>query len=250
MNPTKIISNFAEVFFSLEKTQYDKIKYINACVYLDKLIELVGDSYQHKIRPEEQLTIISDLLFQKEMFRNISDSTLFTLSGTLNHRGGSCLGLTTVFMVFIEYFSIPVKPLLSEGHIKLFCNDIKIPFIFEVVPTYCTLQTITHQSCFDKHEKILTLNEFLAVHLSNHATHFYARAGLMDDAVFLIDSALEIFPAYTAGWINRAVIMKQMDHFKEMNRSLEIAKSLKPGWRYSQAIERIENNTASTESVT
>jgi tetratricopeptide (TPR) repeat protein len=88
--------------------------------------------------------------------------------------------------------------------------------------------------------------EFLAVYLSNRASLIYARVGLMDDAIFLIDSALEIFPDYTAGWINRAVIMKKLENNKEMRRSLDMAKSLNPGIRYTRAIERIENNNLIT----
>ncbi|MDR2437818.1 MAG: hypothetical protein LBE12_00415 [Planctomycetaceae bacterium] len=98
------------------------------------------------------------------------------------------------------------------------------------------------QQLYGQPIKILSHEEFLAVHLSNRASLVYARVGLIDDAIFLIDSALEIFPDYTAGWINRAVIMKKLENTKEMRRSLDIAKSLNPGVRYTRAIERIENN--------
>jgi hypothetical protein len=175
----------------------------------------------------------------------------FTLCGTIKNKAGSCLGLTTLHVALGEMAKLPIQTALFEGHIVPVYMDGEIPIFIETTRRSSTMYEHSIQQLHGKPIKILSHEEFLAVHLSNHATHFYARAGLMDDAIFLIDSALEIFPDYTAGWINRAVMMKQIDNIKEMNRSLEIAKSLKPGWRYSQAIERIESNiTTTTESVT
>ncbi|GHT40717.1 hypothetical protein FACS189443_1470 [Planctomycetales bacterium] len=166
----------------------------------------------------------------------------FTLCGTLVNRFGSCLGLTTLHVALGEMVGLPMRSALFEGHIVPVYMDGERPIFIETTRRSSVMYEHSIQQLHGSPIKILSHEELVAVHLSNRATLVYARVGLMDDAVFLIDSALDIFPDYTAGWINRAVIMKKLDNVKEMQRSLDIAKSLNPGVRYSNAIEQIENN--------
>jgi tetratricopeptide (TPR) repeat protein len=139
-----------------------------------------------------------------------------------------------------------MRSALFEGHIAPVYMDGEIPIFIETTRHSSTMYEYSIRQLHGKPIKILSHEEFLAVHLSNRASFVYARVGLMDDAVFLIDSALEIFPDYTAGWINRAIIMKQIDNVKEMRRSIDMAKSLNPGIRYARTIEQIENNNLTT----
>jgi tetratricopeptide (TPR) repeat protein len=172
----------------------------------------------------------------------IANTESFTLCGTLLNEAGSCLGLTTLYITIGEMLGLPIQAAIFEGHIVPVFLEGSVPIYIETTYPNCVHYGDTITFLYNDQPKILTNEEFLAVHLSNRATQIYARVGLMDDAVFLIDSALEIFPDYTAGWINRAIIMKQINNVKEMRRSLDIAKSLNPGVRYTKAIERIENN--------
>jgi tetratricopeptide (TPR) repeat protein len=191
--------------------------------------------------PLRQLYCFKHVLFDQEGFcsGNGKPWSDFTLSGTIYNRSGSCLGLTTVYFALSELLNLPLKPVLFEGHVAIVYSD----------NDSCEIYVETQSGNIVNHPfiylgmkiiRILSSEEFLAVHLSNSATQCYARAGLLDDAVFLIDSALELFPDYTAGWINRAVMMKKLNRIDEMNRSLDMAKSLHPGPRYTQAIEQIE----------
>jgi len=237
-------TNLADSLLTLERTQFQGKLWEKASIYLSKLINSVEQKCLKDRLPQNQAAQLSKLFFQMETFRTaiFNESTHFTLCGTLNQRRGSCLGIATVFTVISDALGLNFRPLLKEGHIALVHPISNPPLIFETVQNSYTQQPILEFRSLKKREIMLTFEEFFAVHLSNQATFVYARAGLMDDAIFLIDSALEIFPDYTAGWINRAVIMKKIDNVKEMQRSLDIAKSLKPGLRYTKAIERIENN--------
>ncbi|MDR2439842.1 MAG: hypothetical protein LBE12_10795 [Planctomycetaceae bacterium] len=190
----------------------------------------------------EQVEDLWNLLFRRERFHTLQNSSNgFTLCETLNNRHGTCLGLSTLFFSLAISLGIPIRPLLMEGHIAtVFMEGDGI--VIDPSRSSYGFCPIPFDMKDNDHFKILSHEEFLAVHLSNRASLVYARVGLMDDAIFLIDSALEIFPDYTAGWINRAVIMKKLENTKEMRCSLDIAKSLNPGVRYTRAIERIENN--------
>lgn len=235
-------ANLLDVLFIMERLQFRKELWERAGSYLYELINSTESARLQDSTPENQAEQLWELLFLKERFRTFCDdeSAHFTLCDTLNRRGGSCLGITTVFMVLSEAWGLPFRPFLMEGHIALIHLDATLPLIIEPLPNrYCNEPVIEHRT-ITEHERILTNGEFLAVHLSNRATFVYARAGLMDDAVFLIDSALELFPDYTAGWINRAVLMKKLDNTEEMRLSLDKAKSLNPGFRYTQAIAQIE----------
>ncbi|MDO5577244.1 MAG: hypothetical protein Q4F84_09200 [Fibrobacter sp.] len=135
-----------------------------------------------------------------------------------------------------------MKAALFEGHIAPVYMDGDIPIFIETT-RYCSVMYINFMKTLHGLPiKLLSQMEFLAVHLSNRAFAIYERVGLTEDAIFLIDNALEIFPDYTAGWINRALIMKQTGNTKEMKKSIEMAKSLNPGPRYSQAIMKIEQS--------
>ncbi|MDR1492701.1 MAG: hypothetical protein LBT05_08265 [Planctomycetaceae bacterium] len=243
--------NIVASLLQLERLYFQENEIHAAKRYLNQIFSGIDKSQVLYQQPQEHLFHIKQILYEKEKFLFSAENNIenFTLCRTLNDRCGNCLGLVSVYLSVSEYMNIPIRSLLFEGHISVgyvLNNDV----LYYVEPTkYFNIIDPPVQFLYGETCKILDHEEFLAVHLSNHATHFYARASLMDDAVFLIDSALEIFPAYTAGWINRAAMMKQIENFKEMNRSLEIAKSLKPGGRYSQAIERIENNTTLVESV-
>lgn len=163
----------------------------------------------------------------------------FTLTHTLMEGDGNCLGLTTLYIAIGEILNLPFCPVLYEGHVAVVLMK-SLPFFFD--PTHSNAPVCTewaYKLKTDRHQ-ILTTGEFVAVHLSNQSKIFFLRHGLMDDAVFLIDSALELFPDYTAGWINRAALMKKLDNTKEMRRSLDKAKSLNPGCRYTKAITQIE----------
>lgn len=173
----------------------------------------------------------------------------FTLCGTLLNKAGSCLGLTTLHIALGEMVSMPMRTALFEGHIVPVYMDGDIPIYIETTRRSSTMYEHSIRQLHGKPIKLLSHEEFLAVHLSNRASFVYARAGLMDDAVFLIDSALEMFPDYTAGWINRASMMKKLGKVGEMHRSLEMAKALNPGPRYTRAIEQIENNATLTEKI-
>jgi regulator of sirC expression with transglutaminase-like and TPR domain len=233
--------SLTDTLFALERLQFQGKSWQRASVYLSELVGAVDHKRLNSQLPEEQAAQLWGVLFEKESFRAYRDceSTHFTLCDTLNRRGGSCLGIATVFMVLAEAWDMPFRPLLTEGHISLVHPEADPPLILEPLPSQYGKLPLDHRT-ITQLEKILTNEEFLAVHLSNRATFVYARAGLMDDAVFLIDSALELFPDYTAGWINRAAMMKKLDNPGEMRRSLDMAKSLNPGIRYTKAIEQIE----------
>jgi tetratricopeptide (TPR) repeat protein len=230
--------------FSLEQWLYDSVVLVNARKNLDLI---VGSLSKHsQFFSWEKETVFR---FQSELEKcwaklRVVDrftSSEFTLCNTLLSGKGNCLGLTTVYIAISEILNLPFRPVLYEGHMAIVLLGNNFPFYFDATRTNIPVcDKLAHKLKTD-HHRILAMDEFAAVHLSNQAI-FFARHGFMDDAIFLIDSALEIFPDYTAGWINRAVVMKKLDNVKEMQRSLDKAKSLNPGIRYSKTIEQIENN--------
>jgi hypothetical protein len=213
---------------------------VNLCVDVEKRMSC-------NLGIREIAHTLRTILFDIEKFAYYTDNQLecFTLSGTLIRRGGNCLGLTTVYVAIADNLNIPIMPMLFENHIVPVYMEGGNPFPLETAKSG-RIFDVSVIDLYGEKRLLLSHDEFLAVHISNRASLVYARAGLMDDAVFLIDSALEIFPTYTAGWINRAIMMKKIDNKKEMRHSIDIAKSLNPGACYTRAIEQIENNISLT----
>ncbi|MDR2641329.1 MAG: hypothetical protein LBC74_00880 [Planctomycetaceae bacterium] len=215
----------------------------------DNLI-ILADDFCRKLGNEKYKSVFEMVgLFESFFCRTFSfglascpEWECFTLCGTIINSSGSCLGLTTLHIALGMAVGFPMRSALFEGHIVPVYMDGEIPIFIETTRRSNAMYEHSIQLLHGKPIKILSDYEFLAVQLSNRATQIYARVGLLDDAVFLLDSALELFPCYTAGWINRATIMKKLDDTKEMRRSLDIAKSLNPGIRYTRAIEQIEND--------
>jgi tetratricopeptide (TPR) repeat protein len=236
-----------KILFSLESHQFSENKCFLAQKKFLSMINFLHVARSNTEPLVKQIEDLWNLLFIKERFcHTLRDfSSRFTLCGTLNNRAGTCLGLSTLFFSLAISFGIPIRPLLMEGHfatVFMEGDGIVIDPSRSLYGFYSVPLDLKNIEPF----KILADEEFIAVHLANRACFVYANLNLMDDAIYLIDSALEIFPDYTAGWINRAVIMKQIDNVKEMRHSLDMAKSLNPGVRYIKAIERIENNNLTT----
>jgi tetratricopeptide (TPR) repeat protein len=236
---------------SLEQFQFEEEAYKKSCEKLEQLA--VG--FQERVTAKKERTPFATA----KSFRYFLSSEgfgvstqpeweCFTLCGTLLNNSGSCLGLTTLHVTLGEMSDLPMRTALFEGHIVPVYMDGETPIYIETTRRSSTMYERSIQQLHGKPVKLLSNGEFLAVHLSNRATFVYARVDLMDDAVFLIDSALELFPDYTAGWINRAAMMKKLDNIDEMRRSLAVAKSLNPGRRYTEAIKQIENNII-TENI-
>jgi tetratricopeptide (TPR) repeat protein len=244
-----ILQTFPELIKNillLEQFQFEEERFNSACCSLEILAK---GFYDWSINRQNMSSFETAKLFRRYLSTFSCFYTAiqpewecFTLSGTIINRSGSCLGLTTLHIALGEMVGFPMMSALFEGHIVPVYRDGEVPIFIETTRRSSTMYEHSIQQLHGKPIKILSHDEFLAVHLSNRASLIYARVGLMDDAIFLIDSALEIFPDYTAGWINRAAIMKKLENNKEMRRSLDMAKSLKPGIRYTKAIERIEKN--------
>lgn len=237
---------------ALEQFQFDDEIYKTAC----ERLEYLAKGFQKEIVAKgNQSSFDTAKLFRSyltsEGFGILSQPEweCFTLCGTLLSSGGSCLGLTTLHIALGEMGGLPMRTALFEGHIMPVYMDGEIPIYIETTRCSSTMYEHSIRELHGTPIKQLSHEEFVAVHLSNRASFVYARAGLMDDAVFLIDSALEMFPDYTAGWINRASMMKKLNNVSEMHRSLEMAKALNPGPRYTRAIKQIENNATSTEKI-
>jgi tetratricopeptide (TPR) repeat protein len=215
----------------------------NARDYLDNICTDIGKCLLGDLSVQKIASIFKTILFGTEKFEFSLENSFerFTLCGTLSRKKGNCLGLTTLYISIANKLNIPLVPLLFENHIVPVYIKEGTPFFLETTKSGCVFDA-SSIGLYGEQRSFLSLDEFLAVHLANRSWFVYAPIGLMDDAIFLIDSALEIFPDYTAGWINRAAIMKKLDNTKEMQRSLDMAKALNPGIRYTRAIEQIENN--------
>ena len=243
MQTLQTFPDMTRCLLSLEQFQFDEKLYEKAC----EKLEWLAAGFQKEIAVNKDRTPFDTA----RSFRRYlavegigvaaqPEWEYFTLCGTLLNKAGSCLGLTTLHFALGEMSELPMRTVLFEGHIVPVYMDGETPIYIETTRRSSTMYERSIQQLHGTPVKLLSNEEFLAVHLSNRATFVYARAGLMDDAVFLIDSALELFPGYTAGWINRAAMMKKLDNTKEMQRSLDMAKSLTPGFRYTKAIEQIE----------
>ena len=228
---------------SLEQFQFEEERYKKACEKLKQL----ATGFQNEITVNKNQAPFDTARTFRCFLSSIGfgvatqpEWECFTLCGTLLNNAGSCLGLTTLHVALGEMSDLPIRTALFEGHIVPVYMDDETSIYIETTRRSSTMYEHSIRQLHGNPVKLLSNEEFLAVHLSNRATFVYVRAGLIDDAVFLIDSALELFPDYTAGWINRAAIMKELDNTKEMRRSLDIAKSLNPGMRYTKAIEKLE----------
>jgi tetratricopeptide (TPR) repeat protein len=243
MQTLQTLPEITRSILALEQFQFDDEQHKTACEKLTKLT----DGFQKEIDTNKNRTPFQ---IARSFRRYLSSEGFgvstqpewecFTLCGTLLNNAGSCLGLTTLHVALGESVGFPMRTALFEGHIAAVFMADETPIYIETTRRSSTMYEHSIRQLYGKPVKLLSHDEFLAIHLSNRATFVYTRAGLMDDAVFLIDSALELFPDYTAGWINRAAMMKKMENVNEMRRSLDMAKSLNPGPRYTKAIEQIE----------
>jgi len=208
--------------------------------YAKEIIDITLDTQS----PQRFAEAIREVFFMKHSFRarvNIAIDNS-TAVGAIRNKGATCVGMATIYLIFAERLQFKLFPVLFENHVSVSFNSENKKESFFIETTHqgsvCTFKQIT--GCHGSIVQKLSLDEFLAIHLVSHSCLHYAINGMTDEAMILIDSALEVFPNYVNGWINRAAIMKKLDNTEEMRRSLDMAKSLNPGLRYTKAIKQIE----------
>ena len=166
----------------------------------------------------------------------------FTLTQTLLRRGGCCLGRTSVYVCAGAVLGLPVRPILFEGHVASAYTTIDAmryiePSRGERVSRCASRPTARGES--PTGGELLADAEFLALHLSSRAAFVFAPNGRLEDAVALLDAALELYPGYLGAWINRAAVLLEMGERGLAGQSLRRAMSLCPGRRYGSVVARL-----------
>lgn len=243
-----VFSELANTLFKLESAFFEDDKIKEARSLLMNVIKAFNSEFCNLSKNNNDLTpiLLSRHLrrfFSKYHFRipRLASVATFTLTEVLQTRYGSCLGLTTLFSVINQIKEFPTMVSLFEGHIAPCYQKKGSTYYIETTRNFRIVSEEFMSVNYGGYIKRLSYTEFIAVHLSNHATKLCQKTDGQDIARNLIDSALTLFEDYAAGWINRAIIMKKCGNISESVVSLEKARKLCLGNLYCQAIKDIEN---------
>ncbi|NQT12608.1 MAG: tetratricopeptide repeat protein [Planctomycetes bacterium] len=237
-------TKMADTLFALESPQFGRDLCRDVRRLLSELTKAAQGCGLLRRPPRAQALGISRMLFREHefRFRQEKKGERFTLCGTLLDRGGSCLGLTTVYVCLGEALGLPLRPILFESHIAVGHCGASPPLHIETTRHGAVLAKRWVDRLYGSPtlpDTVLTREQFLAVHLSNRAAFVLAQEGRLREALDLADTSVELFPTYTAAWINRAAILLQLDDLPAAEASLARAVELEPGSEYQRAIGRI-----------
>lgn len=260
----KVGQDISSMCFALEATQFEKDELLQAQKIWDELCD-----YHHALLRAESTPIEKACAYWKNFFNNgdygcqISTERGFTLTGTLLDQSGSCLGLTTLFVCLSQKLGLDFRPYLYENHIAVTLGQIfdSHSFYDEILgaashrkmnfPVHIEM-TLRGELLLARHRQhmfgepvtfgpILNEEQFLAVHFSNRAAFVLTPCGYYDDALYLLDAALELYPEYVAAHINRAAIYCEIHNWEQMRVALEKAETFAPQWQYRRRIDDLRN---------
>jgi regulator of sirC expression with transglutaminase-like and TPR domain len=236
-------SELADAIFQLELSQFSDVRVHDARSEFKRLARCLAALGFQRYGPRAQAALLSQVLYRREGFRyGRGDSAeLFTLTGTLSNRTGSCLGLTTLYVCLSRAIASPLRPILFEGHIAVGHCAVDPPLHIETSERGNALpdRWVRRMHGPPTQPSPLTDQEFLAVHLSNRAAFVLVPLGHLEEALCLVDAALELFPNYMSGLINRAVLALELGDEASAEQSLARAAKLGPQCRYSHVVEEL-----------
>jgi regulator of sirC expression with transglutaminase-like and TPR domain len=195
--------------------------------------------------PAQEIRIFRRVVFQEFgiFARQEPLNKRFTLTNTLLRRGGSCLGLTTLYVCAAEMLGLLMRPMLFEGHIAVGHAAVSPPLHIEPMKygTFLPLKTslLFRGESADADGELLTNRQFLAVHFSNHAAFVLVPENRLDDASFLLDEAVKLFPHYKAAWINKALVSLKQGKRMLAEECLGRVIALKPGPCYRSVVDHV-----------
>ena len=193
-------------------------------------------------QPADVLKIVLSVLFREERFRfgygNAAEC--FSLTSTLLNKRGNCLGLTTLLVGLGSRFDLPLKPLLLEGHVCACLIEAHERVVVETSRGGALLtERLAKRLHGESSGRLLSDEELLAVHLSNRAAFVLIPHGEKVEALRKLDQALELFPDYVGGRINRTTLLVQMGQVEEAAAELERVFRLEPGPRYQRVAKNL-----------
>jgi tetratricopeptide (TPR) repeat protein len=237
----------ADALFTLESSQYSTDVIAKSQAALADLVSHLLTPVSRHDAPARQARELKRAVFGEFGFRVRPEPAgeRFTLSNTLRKRGGSCLGLTTLYVCLGESLGVPLRPMLFEGHIAVAHAGTSSPLHIEPTRFGRLLPPDVSRAFYGQpvgtNDGLLTDAELLAVHLSSRAAFVLAPEGRLDDALFLLETAVDLFPAYLAAWINLATVLFELGDFERAEESLREALALEPGPTYRAAAARLSD---------
>ncbi|HKX45203.1 MAG TPA: transglutaminase family protein [Planctomycetota bacterium] len=156
----------------------------------------------------------------------------FRLGRTLTRRFGSCLGISSVYLVLGELLDLPLEAVAVDGHVLVRLLTPTQDVYIETTRNGAQLgnrMIRLLESRAGTPPRALSRAEFVAVHLSNRAAFVLAPAGEWEAALSSTERALELFPDYAGAWINRAAVLVQLRRLDLARASLEQSLRCRPG---------------------
>jgi regulator of sirC expression with transglutaminase-like and TPR domain len=242
------VIRIAQTLFELESTQFDGASVRKARNEFETLVMILAAKRLPTFATWRQASCLSRFLYRTRGFRWRPERTSerFTLTGTLLNRGGSCLGLTTLYCCLGGRLSLPLCPILFEGHIVVGHYGVDPPLYLEttrggaVFPERLITRLHGPLLC----PAPLSDGEFLAVHLSSRAAFVCAPAGNVNEAFRWLQTAVELYPQYAAAWINRSKLSLDLGDHVSAAESLSRAVNSSPRGGYRRMVAALQKRLA------
>lgn len=234
--------SLTDALFKLEASQFD----LSECEQAREILRAVIERLRVNVArsPRRQVRALSQTVFARfgMRFRTEPASETFALCGTLLRGGGSCLGLTTLYVCVAESLGWPLRAALFENHIAVAHCGSDPPLHVETTRGGAALSEHWMAKMFGTAavaRSCLTSEQLLAVHLSNRAAFVLSPLGRLRDAAYLLGVAVGVFPEYKAAWINLASVHIELGNAFQAAECLRQAKALKLGQEYSTKIIKL-----------
>lgn len=221
-----------KAILSLEEAQYGHGLSVKVDSLLNSLASRLAARGIGSETPTCQIHALNKLVFSelRLRFRWEVPGRDFAVIPTLHDRAGNCLGLTTVYIALAKALSLPVQPLLFDGHIAAAFVGSEEPMHIEPSRAGAVLTVqIARRMRSGRVGRILSDEELLAVHLSNRAAFVMTPAGQLEQALGLIDASLTLFSDYQAAWVNKATLLLILNRQRDAIEAIERALNLNPG---------------------
>ena len=223
-----------EIFLHIDRRVFDSAARCRSESFLDGIIGAVRNAPIAKPSARRQLKAIGEVLFRGLRFQCTKESFVgfVTLTGTLEGRKGNCLGLCSVYAVLGEALGLPLQAVLFEGHIRM--RHTGDGTTVDIEPSrWGRIRIREGQEKYVPPPqplggRVLSVDEFVGVYYANVGVRGFLSRGIVNGALEMVNSGLELFPEYTFGWINRTLLLSALGLQEEASRSLDQARALRP----------------------
>lgn len=215
---------------------------ISVCLYLEQISEMEKElraMLGKNTEPSAVIKIINDYLFTEKRFKY--DKDVHFLNEVLDKRRGSCIGLSTLYIILTGRLDLPVYPVNVPRHVFVRFSDGEIRINIELMNSGEHIpdeQYIKNLRIGDKavrggiYLNNLTIKEFYALILNNRG-NLRRLNGEFEDAEKDFTLAISLYPEFVDAYYSRGLTNAETGKYDKGIKDCTKALNLDPDCFYA-----------------